>query len=584
MIAKIFTLLSRKQRTKFALLVLVQFFASFLDAIGIISILPFLMLIIDPAQLNGDGFLSYIYSLLNNKIEIDNDSFLIFLGVLSAGLILISTILRAYTSHNMNKYIEENRIGLSKRLLSVYLNADYSFYYNHNAADASKTVISEVDYFVDKVFRAVVIGFSQTIFLVLLSSIFLLISPLPTLIALVSFIVLYLLTFNSLNTFIKNAGASLSASNEKRHKHIIDAANLIKMIKIQNQENFFIKKYDDAAKVSGSSMARFMTANQTSAFVVEGLIFSVVILAALLLIITNGGVEAPIVQELVPYFALFTYAVIRIKPAMQSIYIGVSSLKYLDEIIDNLISGIETFRENEQKKIYKQDSTQIRLKETLTLENVYFKYENAKKYQLEDINLKINKNDRVGIIGKSGGGKSTLLDLIMGLISPLRGKILVDGLEISNNNYNSWQSKIGYVPQEVTLLNDSLFINLFIDKEYTSEKIEYAKKCLRLADLENFVTRLETNSDKKIINEKNISGGQKQRIGIARALIRNPSLLILDEITSSLDEKSEAKVLESIYNLKEKTILIVSHKKENLYGCNKIFELKDGNLTFFDYS
>ena len=331
-------------------------------------------------------------------------------------------------------------------------------------------------------------------------------------------------------------------------------------------------------------MARFMTANQTSAFVVEGLIFSVVILAALLLIISNGGVEAPIVQELVPYFALFTYAVIRIKPAMQSIYIGVSSLKYLDEIIDNLISGIETFRENEQKKIYKQDSTQIRLKETLTLENVYFKYENAKKYQLEDINLKINKNDRVGIIGKSGGGKSTLLDLIMGLISPLRGKILVDGLEISNNNYNSWQSKIGYVPQEVTLLNDSLFINLFIDKEYTSDKIEHAKKCLRLADLENFVTRLETNSDKKIINEKNISGGQKQRIGIARALIRNPSLLILDEITSSLDEKSEAKVLESIYNLKEKTVLIVSHKRENLYGCNKIYELKDGNLTLFDYS
>ena len=329
----------------------------------------------------------------------------------------------------------------------------------------------------DKVFRQLLLVFSNHI-LSFTQLNFFLISPLPTLIALVSFIVLYLLTFNSLNTFIKNAGASLSASNEKRHKHIIDAANLIKMIKIQNQENFFIKKYDDAAKVSGSSMARFMTANQTSAFVVEGLIFSVVILAALLLIITNGGVEAPIVQELVPYFALFTYAVIRIKPAMQSIYIGISSLKYLDEIIDNLISGIETYRENEQKKIYKQDSTQIGLKETLTLENVYFKYENAKKYQLEDINLKINKNDRVGIIGKSGGGKSTLLDLIMGLISPSRGKILVDGLEISNNNHNSWQSKIGYVPQQVTLLNDSLFINLFIDKEYTSDKIEHAKKCL----------------------------------------------------------------------------------------------------------
>ena len=143
------------------------------------------------------------------------------------------------------------------------------------------------------------------------------------------------------------------------------------MIKIQNQENFFIKKYDDAAKVSGSSMARFMTANQTSAFVVEGLIFSVVILAALLLIISNGGVEAPIVQELVPYFALFTYAVIRIKPAMQSIYIGVSSLKYLDEIIDNLISGIETFRENEQKKIYIADLQILNAAQQIVLFHTY---------------------------------------------------------------------------------------------------------------------------------------------------------------------------------------------------------------------
>ena len=579
MIAKIFKVLSRSQKSKFLILILVQFLASIMDAIGIISILPFLMLIINPEELSNGNLLSEIYSFFNQKFLFDVNDFLVFIGFLSAGLILFSTILRASNQYILNKYIENNRVSLSIRLLTVYLKADYNHYYFSGLSDLSKTIISEVEYFIDKVFRPLITAFAQAIFLIVLSLIVFFISPLAALLAITIFVTFYVLIFFLLEKTIEESGKSLSDSNEKRHKHIFDLVNLIKMIKIQNQEDFFINKYEAVAKISGNSLARFMTANQTSAFIVEGLIFTTLIIAVLFLIIGNGGIDAPIIQQLVPFFALFTYAVIRIKPAMQSIYIGFSSLKYGETIIDNLIKTTGDFDKNKDYANKTSKDLQIKFEKTIKLQNIDFKYDKKKEYQLKNVNLEINKNDRIGIIGESGAGKSTLLDVILGLIKPYNGQILIDDNDLRAENVNSWQSKIGYVPQEVSLLNDSLFTNLFIDQDYTSDRIEHAKQCLRLAYLDEFVSRIEVKFDKDIINEKNISGGQKQRIGIARALVRDPSLLVLDEITSALDEKSEAKVMESIYNLKEKTILIVSHKKETLYGCNKIFELKDGSLV-----
>ena len=584
MITKIYKVLSREQKSKFLILIFIQFIASFMDAIGIISILPFLMLIINPDELSNESFLSEIYFFFNHKFLFDVDDFLVLIGILSASLILVSTILRASTHYLLNKYIEDNRISLSTRILTVYLKADYKHSYSSGISDLSKTIISEVDYFIDKVFRALVLAFAQVIFLIILSLIFLFTSPQVALLAISAFVAFYILIFLLLESVIKDSGKSLSDSNEKKHKHIFDSINLIKMIKIQNLEDFFINKYNAVAKISGNSLAKFMTATQTSAFIVEGLIFTLLIITVLFLIISNGGIEAPVIQQLVPFFALFTYAVIRIKPAMQSIYVGLSSLKYGDTIIDNLIEVTSDFDKNKAYPNESKKDSEIKFDKIIKLQNIDFKYNKKTKYQLKDVNLEINKNDCIGIIGESGSGKSTLLDIIMGLISPCNGRIFIDDVELKTKNINSWQSKIGYVPQEVTLLKDSLFRNLFIDMELTSERIQHARKCLMLAQLDEFIGKLEDKSDKEIISEKNISGGQKQRIGIARALIRNPSLLVLDEITSALDENNEAKVIESIYNLKEKTILIVSHKRENLYGCNKIYELKEGNLTFFDYS
>ena len=297
-----------------------------------------------------------------------------------------------------------------------------------------------------------------------------------------------------------------------------------------------------------------MTANQTSNYIIEGLIFTVVILITVLLIVSNGGVEAPIIQQYVPFLALFSYAVIRIKPSMQSIYAGISSLRFGDSIINNLYNdniAHEKHKHNFQNISY---ANNLSFKQMIEIKDVSFSYDSSKNYQTSKINLKIFKNQRIGIIGKSGAGKSTLLDLLLGLIEPSVGEILIDGQALTSANHRSWQAKIGYVPQQVSLLNDSLIRNLLIDLNVTEERIAYANECLKLAQLHEFLSKLEAKNINQAINENTISGGQKQRLGIARALFRNPEILVLDEITNSLDKKMENEIIDTIYKIQNNKI------------------------------
>ena len=578
-INKIFKILTKQQKNRLTILVFFQLAASLLDAIGIISILPFLMLILDSSQLSRGGFLSETFNFFQNQFKFDINLFLVFLGIASASLIFISTVIRTYIQYHLNKYIEDNRIILSTRLLGIYLNSNYATYFTNSDSDASKTIISEVDYFIDKVFRSIVLGFAHAIFVIILSLIFFFINPTATLLALGSFIIFYIIIYKLLGSFLENAGNALSEANEKRHQYIHDSVHMIKMIKIQNLEDFFLSKYKAAANTAGKSITKYMTASQTSSYIIEGFIFTAVILITVFLIINNGGVDAPIIQQFVPFLALFSYAVIRIKPSMHSIYLGISSLKFGDTIIENLLRDNIAHEHIRDQMIYGTHTGELTFKHSIELRELFFSYDSSANYQISNISLTINKNDCIGIIGKSGAGKSTLLDLMIGLIEPSLGKILIDGRQLNALNLKNWQAKLGYVPQQVALLNDSLIMNLLIDKAITKENIAHAKRSLELAQLEEFTSKLDFEYIHEIMNENNISGGQKQRLGIARALFRNPEILILDEITNSLDKEMEKEVMDTIYNIKNKTIILVTHNENILYGCDQIITIGDGSIV-----
>ena len=227
----------------------------------------------------------------------------------------------------------------------------------------------------------------------------------------------------------------------------------------------------------------------------------------------------------------------------------------------------------------KTKATQIDFKKSIILKNIDFKYNNSKSKTLNKINLKINKNEFIGIIGESGSGKTTLINIIIGLIKPSKGKILIDNKEIENQDLN-WIKKIGYVPQSTFLLDSSLKENIAFGKYKNEINKSKIIELLKLTQLKKFINR----SSKKInleVGERGsrISEGQKQRIGIARALYKNPDILVFDEITSSLDQSTEDKIMSDIHKLKgKKTIIFISHKKNILKRCNKIIEIKNQKI------
>lgn len=581
MLIKIFfNLLSSEDKKRTIFLVITFLSTSILDVVGIASLLPFITILLDTTSIESSRLLQFLfdktYYLHNNKL----DFFIVFLGSFSILLIVFSTIARSVSQYYMNLYVEKIRVSLSTRLFNAYLYAPYPVFFKKSNADISKTVITEVDYFIDKVFRPTSFAASHLIFSFILISLLFYVDVFISITAILTFGLFYLFVYKVFSGFLYDAGDSLASSMLARHKHVYDSISMIKTIKVFRKEEFFFKKYTDSALISAASQARFTTTNQISSYLAEGVIFVGVLTSILIVIYTSGGTETKVIQQYAPIIALFTFAGIRMKPSLQNIYQGFSSLKFGEKIILNLSNSFSQIKEF---RLLKSNTNQYELenfKDSIVFKDVSFKYLHNQK-QFEKINLEIAKNQKIGIMGKSGSGKSTLLDLLLGLSRPDSGKILVDGMEMDYSSLKGWHALIGYVPQEVSTLEGSLVENISLENPKLTTNLEALNKIIEFSRLENLKKGISDNNDIRSIkiSDITISGGQKQRIGIARALFNNPEILIFDEITSSLDKATEKEIIESIYSLSDKTIFIVSHNENILYGCDRVLFIENGKIT-----
>ena len=279
---------------------------------------------------------------------------------------------------------------------------------------------------------------------------------------------------------------------------------------------------------------------------------------------------------MIPVLGFFAAAAFKMIPSVNRLLSAFQILRFSGPVID-LVNG-ELNLKNEFKKEY---NSQINSNNIISIENISFNYNsNSNKLILRDVNLKIDKGDFIGFIGESGSGKTTLVDLILGLLTPTKGKICVDSINI-NQNLRSWQNIIGYVPQDIFLTDDTIKKNIAFgndEHEIDEENVDYA---IRTSQLSNVVNNIENNLD-AIVGEKGVklSGGQRQRIGIARALYKKPQILVLDEATSSLDVDTEKEIMKSINSLVGTlTIIAVSHRYSTLADCKKIFEIKNGSIS-----
>ena len=581
LIKKIISLLSAKEKKQGILVLLIAIFMAIFEVLGVASVTPFLAVMSDPSIVESNSTLSKIYKDLNFK-SINN--FLIFLGIISFSIMLISAFVRTLGIYLITKFAQLRRHSISLVLLNSYLSKDYEFFLARDTAELSKTLLSEVDQVVNGViqpFSSLVAYSSASIALLLF---LILINPITTLAALGLIGLSFLLIFLLVRPKMAQLGSKQIEANKDRFKAASEALNGIKEIKLYRRESFYLNQFSKPTYL----MARYISFNQILSqiprFLIEAFAFGGIILLAIMLLQKSGGIEANNLGNIIPLLGLYAFSGLKLLPAIQVVYQSSTQIQFWQSAINNLlkdfIKGLEAKATNEMTG----ESINLGMFNALELKNLSFSYPKSNQQALEEISFSIQKNDSLAVIGRSGSGKSTLVDIILGLIKPTKGDILINNCNLRENIVRSWQSKIGYVPQEIYLLDSSIYENIAFGIPLEKIDRERVRSVSKIAQISSFIENELEFKYKHIIGERGIqlSGGQRQRIGIARALYNDPEIIIFDEATSSLDNKTEKDIIDSLGLVaKDKTLIVIAHRMSSISICNKVLILNNGSVSNF---
>jgi ABC-type multidrug transport system fused ATPase/permease subunit len=349
----------------------------------------------------------------------------------------------------------------------------------------------------------------------------------------------------------------------------------IKDIKLRSSEDEFTKRFAVPSKKLHGYAAQRTIISYLPRYLFEVIAFGGIVGIIISLLSTTTLANA---KTILPVISLYVMAGYRLMPALQQIYSGVTNIKFNHSAFETLVLEFSSFT---NEKVKQRKHARVPFKDKFEISQLSFSYENSHTKILDELNLIVYPNTTVGIVGSTGAGKTTLIDLILGLLVPESGSVSLDGVEINKHNISAWQNNIGYVPQSIYLTDDTIEANIAFAKSRDEINIDKAIKAAKLANLHEFITTLPEQY-KTFVGERGVrlSGGQRQRIGIARALYHDPTVLVLDEATSSLDGITENAIMDAINNLShEKTIIMIAHRLSTVKECDIIHFMSNGQIT-----
>ena len=560
---------SEERKSAFILLIMIIIMA-FIDTLGIASILPFMTVVTNPDIIDSNLLLSKFYQISTRFGVEDKTQFILFLGGLVLFLLLLSLTFKSLTTYLQVRFIKMREYSISSRIIGKYLRQPYSWFLNRNSAELGKTVLSEV---------AVIIANGVTPVMYLISAglisttIILLLIVVDIKIALIVALLIggsYGLIYFIFRKYIHKIGKQRFKNNELRFLAVNSAFSSPKELKIGGLEKIYVDRYSEYAKNYAKNQSSIIILSQLPKFFLEAIAFSSILLLIIYLIIQNNNLN-----DVIPIISLYVFAGYRLLPSMQQIYISFNQLNYVGPALNSLYNDLKSLKTID----IENNKEDVIFKKNIKLKDIYYNYPDRSKTTLKKINMNISAQTIVGIVGKTGSGKTTIIDIILGLLETQSGTLEVDGKIITKNNFRNWQRLIGYVPQQVYLSDDTVAANIAFGKKNANQ--DAIIKAAKIANLHNFIENELPHNYLTNIGERGVklSGGQKQRLGIARALYHNPQILILDEATSALDNTTESLVMEAIENLgKSKTIIIIAHRLSTLKKCDKIFLLDKGEI------
>lgn len=577
LLKKISYIFDRKQKIQLGILGVMIFVGGLLETLGVGAMIPVVTALLTPETLK-----EYVdkYPILQQICDM--------LGIQSVGqmttalllalmaIYIIKNLYLVYLVYRQNTFITQSRNQMISRVMGEFLNRPYEQYLGADIPTVFRITDSDIPQtfslmlaMLQLVSEVVVSGL---IFIVLLcTDIFM------TLFIMVLFGVMTLVIVKVFKPKLNKIGAKNQAIQSRIAKWRIQAIYGLKDVKVLNREEFFVRNYYETGKVGANVGRTYAVMNNIPRLLIET-VFIVGVLTFIIIYMRGGGNVASMVSTL----AAFGVAAMRVLPSVNRINTYITEISYnqpsLDFVYQNLQEGMKTDAMLAQRKAYSQKE-KLELKDKIELNHISFHYPDSDKNIFTDAHMEVPKGKSVGIMGTSGAGKSTIVDILLGLLHAQEGEITCDGVDIFKN-YESWLAQIGYIPQSIYLIDESIRDNIAfgIDADKIDEKRIW--EVLEEAQLKEFVEELPNGLDTTIGDRGvRLSGGQRQRIGIARALYHDPEILVFDEATSALDNDTEAAVMDAVNSFHgKKTMIIIAHRLNTIEKCDIIYKVEEGKL------
>ncbi|XDZ70373.1 ABC transporter ATP-binding protein [Alphaproteobacteria bacterium LSUCC0744] len=573
MIKKLHALLTPPERKRAAALMGMILVMALLDMLGVASILPFMAVLTNPELIQTNAVLKTLFT-ISRQIGINTPKqFLFALGVLVFLLLMISLAFKALTTYAQIRFVLMREYNIGKRLVEGYLQQPYSWFLNRHSADLGKTILSEVGTVIGEGMLPLMTFMAQGTVALALLILLIIVDPLLALSVGVVLGLAYASIVAVMSGWLKRLGQARSQSNQERFTALSEAFGAVKEIKLGGLEQMYVQRFAKPAEIYAKGHATASVIGQLPRFALEAIAFGGMLLVTLFLIAKSGSFA-----EALPIIALYAFAGYRLMPSLQQIYVAFTQLRFAGPALDALHKDLISIQAADAQNC---QITLLPLTQAIRLEQVSYRYPNATQLALKGVDITIPAHSTVGLVGATGSGKTTKVDVILGLLEPQEGRLSVDGQAITSANRRQWQRAIGYVPQQIYLADDSVAANIAFGLNATDIDLKAVERAAKIANLHEFVINDLPLGYATTVGERGVrlSGGQRQRIGIARALYHNPQVLILDEATSALDNLTELAVMEALKNLGHNiTIILIAHRLSTVRQCDQIFLLERGEV------
>ena len=574
---KLIVLLDRQQKQKMILLVFLMLIGGVLETLGVSMVLPVMNVVLEEDAIAKHEYLQVICRIFH----VDNSNDLTILVMI--GLVLVFVVKNVFLFFQQKvqlRFVYTNQFATSRRMMINFMQRPYEYYLNADTAVIQRSITSDVNNMYGLILSLLQLISEGIVFVCL--AVASLVTDVWMSLTVTALLVVALLVIKCiLKPIMRKAGEENQEFYSGLYKWIDQSVMGIKEIKIARKENYFINEYSKCGAGYVSAVQRYNLYNATPRLLIETLAIAGMILY-LLVQLLHGTAAA----DIVPQLGVLAVAAMRLIPCANRINNHLTSISYFEPffmgVSDNLQveiqdENVDYSAEAYQKKI---DVEKLDVRKEITLKDITYRYPNSEVLIFDHADMAIPVGNAVGIVGTSGAGKTTIVDILLGLLQLTAGSILADGVEV-REHYASWLKNIGYIPQTIFMIDSTIRKNVafgYPDEDIDDDKVWEA---LREAQLDEFVRGLPEGLDTSI-GERGIriSGGQRQRIGIARALFEDPEVLVLDEATSALDNETEAAIMESINRLHgRKTLIIIAHRLQTIEKCDMVYRVVDGKIV-----